>query len=201
MMKKWEKCIFWVIGIIGIACIVMTATSSQAFRSSAPTKVVNYFGWKQPEAIKTTRRRPAAVDSAGLQDRWLNKQQSDELYEQLRKISDNPQNSDYLSVWVVSAFPQDKESSNFAALLAKIFTDAHWKVVQTYQPPIKIQGSQQPIGIWIYGPPAPHGLAELVSYDLKYAGVENETVPNAVIPPDFKGLVIYVGYKDAGIHR
>ena len=132
-------------------------------------------------------------------DRFLNAEQKDHLYQELKRISDDARQADFITVTITAAYPRDRESSRLAAQLTGIFQDAHWKVISQRVP--QLEGRMQyqiPIGIWVLES-ARHNMALFVESDLINVSLSAEVQPSGVLPPDFKGLIVLIGYKDTPI--
>jgi hypothetical protein len=89
------------------------------------------------ELTKSSSEKPtvaAATDKNGLPDRFLNAEQKDHLYQELKRISDDPRNKDYVTVTIAAAYPHDRESSRLQFQLIGVFQDAHWNVVAQQAP-------------------------------------------------------------------
>lgn len=147
---------------------------------------------------KSGNKRPiivAAIDKNGLPDRFLNAEQKDHLYQDLRRISDDPRQKDYVTVTIAAAYPHDRESSRLVSQLIGVFEDAHWNVTGQHVPNNEgVTQGQIPIGIWVS---ASNNMALFVEGSLLNVGLRAETQPNNKLPPDFKGVLIVVGYKDS----
>jgi hypothetical protein len=134
----------------------------------------------------------AAIDKNGLPDRFLNAEQKDHLYRELKRTSDDPRNKDYLTVTIEPAYPHDRESSRLQSQLIGVFRDAHWNVIGQPAPNYEqqIQG-QIPIGIWVS---ASNNTGLYVEGALMDSGLNADIRPNN-LPTGFKGVLILVGYK------
>jgi len=122
------------------------------------------------------------------------------LYQALKKFAADPKYSDLTSVTIAPFAYQDRESSHLAWQLARIFEDARWKVLRQIQLPIKLEGRAQnqiPIGIWLLTQDSNFGY--FIWANLKEVGLDSEVRPKSDLPPDFKGLTIWIGYKEAPI--
>jgi hypothetical protein len=129
----------------------------------------------------------------------LNAEQKDHLYQELKRISDDSRQSDFVNITIAAAFPQDRESSRLALQLIGVFQDAHWKVISQQVP--KLEGRMQyqiPIGIWVLESPG-NNIGLFVESSLLNVGLSANIQPSGALPPDFKGLIILIGYKDAPI--
>jgi hypothetical protein len=147
---------------------------------------------------KSENKRPiiaAAIDKNGLPDRFLNAEQKDHLYQDLRRISDDPRQKDYVTVTIAAAYPHDRESSRLVSQLIGVFEDAHWIVTGQHVPNNEgVTQGQIPISIWVS---ASNKMALFVEGSLLNVGLRADTQPNDKLPPNFKGVLIVVGYKDS----
>jgi hypothetical protein len=204
----------WGFGILGIAVLaglVGGAYLSISYLQAKPAPMIMKISAPPPPSIqaqvqtqeKHERQNPVAPTvQSGHLDRVLNEQQSDHLYQKLKDIAADPRYSDLASVIIAPYAYQDRESAHLAGQLARIFEDAHWKVLREAQLPVKLEGTAQyqiPIGIWVLTN-KDASLGYPVWSNLKEVGLDSEVRPKSDVPPDFKDLVIWVGYKEAPIY-
>ncbi len=139
-------------------------------------------------------KSPVAADKSVPLDRFLNTEQKEHLYQELKRVSADPRQKEYTTVTIVAAYPHDRESSRLAFQLVGVFQDAGWSVigqqVPNYEQPMQ---GQIPIGIWVS---ASNNMALFVESSLINSGLNADIRANAS-PPSFKGVLILVGYKAA----
>jgi hypothetical protein len=168
----------------------------------------------EPFVIKMSVPAPAApsitihkvmikTTGSGRLDRDMNTQQSTHLFDQLKKIADNPDTRGLAKITIVHPYPQDRESQHLFMRLNKVFGDAHWKV-SPYQgwPPPELQGIAPnkiphaiPIGIWFVTDN--DWLRYEIWSDLQQGGLDSEEHLRFDMPSTFKGFILIVGYKDS----
>jgi hypothetical protein len=143
--------------------------------------------------IKTT--------GSGRLDRDLNDQQSDHLYHKLKAYVDLPNRAREAKVVLVVAYPCDRESQHLFFRLSKVFTDAHWTVASEGGWPMKsvrLGGATQnqiPIGLWVLSDD--QFLRYHIWNSLQESGLgADDSLSSAVLPENFKGLIVVIGYKD-----
>lgn len=200
---------FGVLGIAVLAGLVGGAYSSISFLRTIPAPLVVKVSFPPPPPpaiqIRAKHGTPDEANRAvpsGHPDRVLNDQQSDRLYQKLKDFATDPKHRDLSSVTIAPFAYQDRETSHLAWQLASIFEDAHWKVLRQNQLPIKLEGRAQnqiPIGVWVLTNQDANFSYVLWS-NLREVGLDSEVRPKSDLPPDFKGLIIWVGYKEAPIY-
>lgn len=201
----------WGFGVLGVAVIAgLVATAYLSFSNfrRLPTPLVVKILPPAPPQISvpqpkhSRQNQPNTHVSPEHPDRVLNDQQSDHLYQSLKSFATDPKHSDLTSVTIAPFAYQDQETSHLAWQLARIFEDAHWKVLRQNQLPIKLEGTAQhqiPIGIWVLTN-QDTGFGYFMWSNLKEVGLDSQVRPKSDLPPDFKGLIIWVGYKQAPIY-
>lgn len=181
-----------------LICFVYLARD---FRSEIPTSPSAVFNIAAPPApaIQLPAKKPpiiAAVDKFGPVDRFMNAEQKDHLYQQLKQLAASQQmKKEYVTVTIVAAFRHDRESSRLASQLAGVFQDAGWNVVgqkvKDYESPTF--AGQFPLGVWVS---STNNMALAVESSLINAGVQADTAPSeGVLDPSFSGTLVLVGYK------
>jgi hypothetical protein len=160
-----------------------------------PTVVI-----KAPEApkiqITPSKPRIAAVDKAGPLDRFLNTEQKDHLYQELKRISVDPRQKGYITVTIAAAYPHDRESGRLAIQLVGVFQDAGWNVIMQQVPNFEQQTQGQiPLGIWVTESTS-NNMGLFVESNLINVGLNAKVQPpQELLPTSFKGVLILIGYK------
>jgi hypothetical protein len=72
----------------------------------------------------------------------LNSQQSDHLYQKLKKFAADSNHADLISVTIAPTAYQDAESSRVTYQLSRVLEDVHWKVLRQNQIPITLEGKR-----------------------------------------------------------
>jgi len=171
------------------------AVNSLYGRIDSQEKEINRLRAK-PEQPRPQRPAAPGVPER-VPDRFLTAEQKDHLYQELKRISDDAKQADFITVTITAAYPQDRESSRLAAQLIGVFQDAHWSGVSQQAP--KLEGRMQyqiPIGVL---ESAGNNMGLFVESNLLNVGLSAQVQPSGVLPPDFKGLIVLVGYKDTPI--
>jgi|ERR1700723_755334 len=193
------------LGLFGWSAVKIIYADHRAFveASSALRKQVDDLNAKlgdlksaPPKTV--TRFLPTPPSGPSKPDRVLTDQQKDHLYQGLKKLAADPLYANVASITIAPYAEQDRESLRLAEQLAGVFADAHWKVLRANQLPTKLVGRAQnqiPIGIWILTNRDSNFRYYLWS-NLHEAGLESDERPVSDLPPDFDGLIIWVGYKD-----
>ena len=124
-------------------------------------------------------------------DRVLTTQQSDHLYRQLKKYAEAGNNSALVTGQLGAL--NDREAFKLSLQLEKIFTDANWKIKWKGVPDEDVQkllnrGAPIGIGIWVDD----MNRGTFLSGMFRDAELEVNIQP---LPPNMKGTVIWVGYK------
>jgi hypothetical protein len=128
-------------------------------------------------------------------DRILNSEQTDKLHDQLLRLARDSKSKEFSRVEVTSAFLEDRESSQLAGQLLKVFQDSGWVA---HWPTSQSKGMKDffltsyPVHVLIYTDGSAHN-ADWIRLALNDVGVD-ATVPEQM-PPGIKGTVICVGYK------
>jgi hypothetical protein len=183
-----------------LICFVYLARDFKAEIPPIPSVTMNVSPPPAPE-IQLPPKQPsivAAVDRLGPIDRFMNTEQKDRLYQELKQLGASQHMAkEYTTVTIVPAYRHDRESSRLALQLASVFQDAGWSVVdgkvKDYESPT-FQG-QIPIGIWVS---STNNMDIAVELSLINAGVQADTVPKEkLLDPSFSGILVLVGYKAA----
>lgn len=127
-------------------------------------------------------------------DRILNAEESDKLHANLVRDAKANKNKSFLRVDVSPVFYDDRESSKFAFQILQVFQESGWDA----RWPKSRSGSlttffrtSMPVGVAIYSDDRNKG--QWVALELRDAGIDADVSHNP--PPDIKGTLICVGYK------
>lgn len=141
----------------------------------------------------------AAVDRFGPIDRYLNAEQKDHLYQELKQVAARQMDKNGVTVTVVPAYPCDRESSRLMWQLQRVFQDAGWNVVgqqvRDYSDRSHPVNGRLPIGIWVYS--AVKGMDLAVESSLLDAGLSADTAQGREVTdqPMTSGTIVMIGYK------
>jgi hypothetical protein len=133
-------------------------------------------------------------------DRILSSEETNTLFEELRRISKDVRNKDYVKLDFGSV--QDREASHLAVQLFRTLKEAHWnctwKAFPTIPPGKEIPKELQfiymaPAGVTIWTD-QPNNMGMFLMWALKDVGLD-ATVNPGPTPPGFKGTLVWVGYK------
>jgi len=125
----------------------------------------------------------------------LNTEQKDHLYQELKRISADPRQKEYITATIAAAYPHDRESSRLAMQLIGVFQDAGWNVIMQQVPNFEQQTQGQiPIGIWVSESPS-NNMGLFVEGGLINVGLNAELRRQGNLSPGFKGVLILIGYK------
>jgi hypothetical protein len=164
----------------------------------APPPVPQIQQQVQQNQPKQTQQHPSqSPQRSDHPDRVLTEQETDHLYQRLKEFATEPATGDGAAVTIAPYAYQDQETSHLAWQLAKTLEDAHWKVTKANQIPIKLEGhgaTEIPTGIWVLSDKET-GAGFLLWSSLKEVGLNSELRPRSDLPPDFKGVILLVGYK------
>jgi hypothetical protein len=204
----------WALGVVGIA--VLSALIAGAFVSvgrlrEVPPPLVK-FAAPPPPVMPVTQPQPKSDSSnpsnvvphapPAQPDRILTDQQADHLYQKLKEFASDPKHADLISLTIAPYANQDLESAHVTYQLARIFQDAHWKVLRQAQSPIKFEGRIQhqiPIGIWILTS-RDQNYGYFLWSALKEVGLDSDVRPKSDLPADFVGTTVWIGYKEAPVY-
>ncbi len=124
-------------------------------------------------------------------DRNLNSEETNQLYEELRRVSNDPRNKDYIK-WELGSV-QDREATALGYQLLQVFNEAHWKIKPISKLGKEFNQNSIPIGITIWADDP--GRGNMMVSTLKAAGLKDTYANPYPIPQGFKGAIIWVGYK------
>jgi hypothetical protein len=139
----------------------------------------------------------AAADRFGPIDRYMDAEQRDHLYQELKQIAGRQTDRNYITVTIIAAYRHDRESSRLMYQLQTVFQDAGWNVVyqktRDYESPTF--AGQLPIGIWVASATK---MDVAVESSLINVGLNAETVrAERVVDQPLIGTLILIGYKAA----
>lgn len=164
-----------------------------------PAPIVQIKAPLAPQLQIVSGRQPirAAIDKSGPLDRFLNAEQKEHLFKELKRIATDPRQKRYITVTIAAAYPHDRESSRLTMQLIGVFQDAGWNVVGQQAPNYEqpFQG-QLPIGIWV-SESASNNMALFIEGNLINVGLyaELRQGPQIKLASDFKGALVLIGYK------
>jgi hypothetical protein len=139
----------------------------------------------------------AAVDRFGPIDRYMDAEQKDHLYQDLKQLASTQTDRNYITVTLATVHRGDRESNKLMYQLQGVFQDAGWNVVnqnvRNYESPT--YGGQIPIGIWVASTTK---MDLAVESSLLNIGLHADAVPiGRVTDGSFSGTLVLIGYKDA----
>ena len=126
-------------------------------------------------------------------DRILDAQQADALYQELSRLSKDARNKEWASVEIGAV--TDREATRLAWQLLKIFQQAHWNAKWRKEPGIIGQNPSYslPLRVTLWTD-HPNNMGVFLGGALRDVSLQADVNP-APLPPDFKGTIIWVGYK------
>ncbi len=128
-------------------------------------------------------------------DRVLNAEQTNTLFQELKRISNDPKNKDFVKV-EIGCVLGDREACHLANQLFKTLNEAHWKVTWKRKLAKEFDNpnyaSVRGVTIWTDDD---RNKGMFLMWELKDAGLSESYVNPFPIPPNFKGTVVWVGYK------
>jgi hypothetical protein len=184
-----------------VAIFLLIGNGYELITKELPTPSPPVIQIKPPQApviqIQPQKKSPpAAEDKSAPLDRFLNAEQKERLFNDLKRVAADPRQKDYITVTIAAAFPHDRESSRLVYQLTDVFYDAGWNVISQQAPNYEQQTSGQiPLGIWVS---ASNNMAFFVESTLINVGL-NADGNGKPLPSGFKGVLVLVGYKSAAI--
>lgn len=186
-----------------VVLVLIVGFLARDFRDSAATAPPPSLRTSPPPAplIREAPKAPTiapAVDRSGAIDRYLNSEEKDHLYQELKKIAAREKDKKYITVTIAAAHRFDRESARLALQLQNTFQDAGWNIAyqktKDYENPQSPQFSGQfPIGIWVS---STNNMGVYISSVLVNVGLNADSVPEQMtLDPSFSGTLILVGYK------
>ncbi|MBB6144218.1 hypothetical protein HNQ77_002170 [Silvibacterium bohemicum] len=127
-------------------------------------------------------------------DRIISAENADRLHDKLAEYAKHSGDSKYSTVRIAPAFYEDRESTNLAMHLLKIFKDSHWsaKWEGSHAEALRSLIYTSAPGVAIYSDD-PHNQAIWIMWILKDAGIDAYVAEDT--PPGFKGTLVCVEYK------
>jgi hypothetical protein len=128
-------------------------------------------------------------------DRAVSAEETDRLHTALANYAEHSGDRKYSTVRIAPAFYEDRESTNLALHLLRVFKDSHWNAQweKEHSKPLETSFNYStPVGVAIYSDD-PHNEATWIMWMLKDVGVDSYVAED--VPAGFKGTLICVGYK------
>ena len=128
-------------------------------------------------------------------DRIMSGESVDRLHGKLVDYAKHSGARKYSTVRIAPVFWEDRESSDLALSLERVFKDSGWAATLEPKHPrdlMAVLNSSFVIGVAIYSDD-PHNQATWLMWMLKDVGIDAFVADNT--PPGFKGTLICVGYK------
>jgi hypothetical protein len=143
---------------------------------------------------------PPALDTASPSDRYLNSEQREWLFGQLKAIYESTKDKRALAVRFMPAYPHDRETMRLLIQLSQIFANAKWPPCMCGQEMPNFEAPDRsgmiPIGVYVYSSQGSQ-VAMTVESFLINSGVGAQVRPaqEVGLPPNMPGVVVLIGYK------